>query len=146
MITDAIGNKKRASMQLSRKADYALRAVRYLSSLTKGQLGSISAIAEGESLQRDYLAKVLRKLTRSGLLTATQGAQGGHRLVREPHEISFLDVILAVNEPTRINLCTENDGAHCKPAGSCSMHKFWIAQEKSLKRALARQTFAQRHD
>ena len=43
-------------MQLSRKADYAIRAVRHLSSLPKGTLGSINSIAEADGIPREFLA------------------------------------------------------------------------------------------
>ncbi len=129
-------------MQLSRKADYALRAVRYLSSLPKGTLGSINAIAEGESIPREFLAKILKDLTMSGVLTSYQGVHGGYCLVKKPRDISFLDIIEAVDGPIHINLCTEADGAYCEQVGHCPIHGFWIAQEKSFKKALSAQKFS----
>ena len=56
-------------MQLSRKADYALRAVKHLSSLPKGKLGSINSIAAAEAIPREFLAKILKDLTRGGILS-----------------------------------------------------------------------------
>ncbi len=136
-------------MQLSRKADYAIRAVRHLSSLPKGTLGSINSIASADGIPREFLAKILKDLTSSGILASYQGVHGGYRLVRQPREISFLDIIEAVDGPFFINLCTEEDGAYCRQVGHCPMHAFWVNQEKVLKRALAHEVLAkyvkQRH-
>ena len=128
-------------MQLSRKADYALRAVHFLSSLPKGKRGSINMIAAGESVPREFLAKILKDLTRSGLLISFQGVTGGYILSRPPREISFLDVIEATEGPLHMNVCTEEGSKNCDQMGDCDMQDFWIAQEKVFKRALAKHKF-----
>ena len=128
-------------MQLSRKADYALRAVRHLTNLPKGKLASINAIAEAEQIPREFLAKILKDLTRSGVLVSFQGVTGGYRLSRTSKDISFLDVIEAIEGPIHINLCTEGDRCSCKQVGTCTMHNFWIEQEAHFKKALSRHSF-----
>ena len=128
-------------MKLSRKADYAIRAVGYLSSVPRGTLGSINAIAEAESIPREFLAKILKDLTMAHVLASYQGVHGGYSLVRKPHELSYLDVIEAVDGTINLNLCTEADGAYCKRVGHCPNHDFWVTQEMSIKRALAAQKF-----
>ena len=118
-------------MQLSRKADYALRAVRFLSNLPKGKLGSINNIAHAESIPREFLAKILKDLTRAGILMSFQGVTGGYRLASQPKQVSFLDVIEAIEGPIHINLCTEGGpNCGCDQVNSCNMHDFWVVQEK----------------
>ena len=129
-------------MQLSRKADYALRAVRHLSSLPKGKLGSINSIAAAESIPREFLAKILKDLTRSGILVSFQGVTGGYRLAQQPKEISFLDVIEAIEGPVHINLCTEGETCPCDQAAQCNMREFWLTMERSFKRQLSGHNFA----
>jgi Rrf2 family protein len=128
-------------MQLSRKADYALRAIRLLSTLPKGKLGSINTIAASEAIPREFLAKILKDLTRAGLLVSFQGVTGGYRLARTPRSISFLNVIEAIEGPIHINLCTEGDSCPCDRIKNCPMHNFWITQEKYFKKNLARHNF-----
>ncbi len=131
-------------MQLSRKADYALRAIRFLSCQPKGKLGSINAIAASEAVPREFLAKILKDLTRSGLLQSFQGVTGGYKLSRNPKDISFLDVIEAIEGPVHINLCTEGEGKSCScdQVANCGMHNFWMTQEKTFKKNLAKHNFA----
>jgi Rrf2 family protein len=129
-------------MQLSRKADYALRAVRHLSNLPKGKLGSINAIAAAESIPREFLAKILKDLTRSGILMSFQGVTGGYRLANLPKDITFLDVIEAIEGPIHINLCTESGpNCACDKVSTCTMHDFWVVQERSFKKALSKHHF-----
>ncbi|MEE8577516.1 MAG: Rrf2 family transcriptional regulator [candidate division Zixibacteria bacterium] len=128
-------------MQLSRKADYALRAVRHVSTLPKGKLGSINTIAAAESVPREFLAKILKDLTRSGILVSYQGVTGGYRLSRLAKEISFLDVIEAIEGPIHLNLCTEGPTCACDQYDECQFRTFWEVQENGMKKALGRHNF-----
>lgn len=129
-------------MRLSRKSDYALRAVRYISSLQKGKLGSINSVSEAENIPREFLAKILKDLTRSGILVSYQGVTGGYRLSRLPKDITFLDVIEAIDGPIHLNLCTESPNCRCEQYNKCQMKEFWMAQEKIFKKALSKEHFA----
>jgi len=128
-------------MRLSRKSDYALRAVRHFANLPKDKLGSISAVAESESVPREFLAKILKDLTRSGILVAYQGVKGGYRLARSAKDVTFLDVVEAIDGPIHLNLCTETSTCRCEKFGECTMRSFWEAQEKAFKSALQKQHF-----
>ena len=128
-------------MRLSRKSDYALRAVRYCANLPKGRRGSINAIAESESIPREFLAKILRDLTSNGILMSHQGVKGGYSLARRPKEVNFLHVIEAVDGPLHLSLSTENRRRWKDRIDSGDMGDFWSEREKSFKQALTRQHF-----
>ncbi|MBU8932875.1 MAG: Rrf2 family transcriptional regulator [candidate division Zixibacteria bacterium] len=128
-------------MKLSRKSDYALRAVWHLAKLPTGSLASINAIAEGEVVPREFLAKILKDLTRAEILVSFQGVRGGYRLARTPREITFLDVIEAIDGPIHLNLCTE-ENCSCERYNICEFRSFWEAQEVTFKKALGKQHFA----
>lgn len=129
-------------MRLSRKSDYALRAVRHISNLPSGKLGSINSISEAESVPREFLAKILKDLTRSGILVSYQGVTGGYRLAHNPKDVSFLDVIEAIDGPLHLNLCTETKTCTCDQFNGCQLRGFWDQQEKAFKKALEKQNFA----
>lgn len=128
-------------MQLSRKSDYALRAVRHLSTLPKGKLGSINSIAEAEAIPREFLAKILKDLTRGGILVSFQGVTGGYRLSKNPKDVTFLNVIEAIDGPVHLNLCTEQGTCACEEYDRCQMKDFWVGQEKLFKKALTKHNF-----
>ena len=84
-------------MKISRKADYALRAVLYISKQPTDIRNSINAIAEAESVPRDFLAKILKELTRAEILKSYQGVHGGYQMAKTPNQVSVLDVIEAMD-------------------------------------------------
>jgi len=86
-------------MQISRKALYAIKAIIYLSAAKNKKLCTITEIAEKESIPREYMAKILKELTQKGLLISYRGVQGGYRLNKAREEISFLDILKAVQGP-----------------------------------------------
>ena len=97
-------------MQISRKADYALRAITFMVNQPENKRSSISEIAESEGIPRDFLAKILKELCRSGFLKSFQGVTGGYQLARAKSEISFLNVIEAMQGQVRVNMCVDQNG------------------------------------
>src|SRR6202163_3665154 len=92
--------------RLSKKADYALMAMKHLA--LRGDRGSSSAreIAEQYDIPIELMAKVLQRLVRTGLLASTQGTRGGYTLGRSPAEISVVDVIEAIDGPFTVTACS----------------------------------------
>lgn len=130
-------------MKLSRKSDYALRAVRHLSTLPKEKLGSINSISEAERVPREFLAKILKDLTRGGVLKSFQGVTGGYRLAKPARDVSYLNIIEIIDGPLRVSLATDakGRGLNGDSRGDGSFEKFWKDQEKSIKTSLSRQNF-----
>ena len=129
-------------MKLSKKADYALKAVRILSKLSKGELNSIYTIARKGNIPREFLAKILQDLMGAGIVVAFKGVKGGYRLTRPADKISYLDVIEAMNGPLQLTLCIESGKCSCYSVDDyCRMHQFWVTQQKVFKNALRKQRF-----
>jgi len=129
-------------MQLSRKADYALRAVSHFSALPKGALASIGTVAKEQNIPREFLAKILKDLTWAGILVSYQGVTGGYRLARPAREVSFLNVVEAMDGPISLNLCTQENKCECSHYNTCKMRDFWTKEEDHFKKALGRANFA----
>lgn len=128
-------------MQLSRKADYALRAVAFVAQLKKGELASIGRIAAARGIPREFLAKILKELTRAGILVSFQGVTGGYRMARAPKEVSFLDVIEAMEGPVAVNLCVDGSHCDCTKEKACEIRPFFVKQQDFIIKALKKQTF-----
>ncbi len=95
-------------LKLTKKADYGLIALRHLACQAK--TGSAKEIAERYRIPLPLLSKVLQTLVRTGLLVSEQGASGGYKLARDPHEISALEVIRSIDGPIILTQCfTEHD-------------------------------------
>lgn len=130
-------------MKISRKADYGIRAVLYIAKQPAEKRNSINAIAESESVPRDFLAKILKELTRAELLKSYQGVHGGYQLAKAPGQISILNVIEAMDGPLGINLCVRNaNGCDCDRSDKCSVHPFWEKLQNQLRATLKSETMA----
>jgi Rrf2 family transcriptional regulator, nitric oxide-sensitive transcriptional repressor len=89
---------------ISRTAEYALRAVTHLASRT-GAPPTTAQVSRATHVPSDYLAKVLRGLSRAGLVRSQRGPGGGHTLARDPSRMTVLDVVTAVDPLPRIRSC-----------------------------------------
>ena len=119
-------------LRLSKKADYALMAMKHLA--VKGGASSTSAreIAEQYDIPIELMAKVLQRLVRTGLLVSTQGTRGGYTLSRPSGATSVTDVIQAIDGPFTVTACsTENND--CDQYGKCSIRDpLWQLKERIL--------------
>jgi Rrf2 family protein len=128
-------------MQITRQADYAVRAMIYLAQLTPEQRASTSQIAQEKQIPPSFLAKIVSQLSVAGLLQTSRGARGGVSLAKEPEEISLLDVVEAIDGPILLNECVGNQNA-CSFGSSCPMKPVWCDAQKELVTRLGKTTFA----
>jgi Rrf2 family protein len=121
-------------MQITRQADYAVRAVRYLAKQGGSQRAATSTVAQEMNIPPSFLAKIISQLSIAGLLHTSRGARGGVTLAREPRDISLLDVVEAIDGPILLNECV-GDPDSCSFQGECLVHPIWVeAQEALVKR------------
>jgi len=119
-------------LRISRKIDYGLRAAIYLASVAPGAVVPFREIARQMDVPEDFLAKILKTLVDAGLVRSTRGPHGGYALARDPSQVSFLDVIEAVEGPVALNVCLDGDDA-CGHSTCCTMTAVWkLGQERML--------------
>jgi len=109
-------------LKLSKKADYALIAVRHLATHGAEHSQSSADIAEAYRISPQLLAKVLQRLAKHGLVTARHGSSGGYQLARHPKDISALEFISAVDGPMMITSCVTSHGA-CGQSNTCTVRE-----------------------
>src|SRR5579884_1357787 len=97
-------------MQLTRAADYGVRAMVYLASRPADTRASVTELAKAADAPQAFLTKVLQRLAVAGLIVSHRGPAGGFQLKTVPSGISLLDVIEAIEGPVQLNLCTGIDG------------------------------------
>ena len=128
-------------MQITRQADYALRAVIFLSRLNGDQKASTSVIAEQQKIPPSFLAKIVSQLSIAGLIQTSRGARGGVSLAKPPEDISVLDVIEAIDGPVLLNECATNSAA-CPFGEACPLQHIWCDTRQDLISKLSDATFA----
>jgi FeS assembly SUF system regulator len=117
-------------LRLSKKADYALIAMKHLA-LREGR-GSSSAreIAEEYAIPVELMAKVLQRLARRGLLSSQQGTRGGYQLARTSRSISVADVIQAIDGPLTVTACSAHN-ERCGQFAKCNVRDpLWKIRER----------------
>jgi Rrf2 family protein len=127
-------------MQITRQADYALRAILYLARLDPQQRASTSQIAEYQQIPPSFLAKIISQLSIAGIINTSRGARGGVSLARKPEEISLLDVVEAIDGPITLNECTK-DPSVCAFGEDCPIHDVWCETQAELVQQLQESTF-----
>lgn len=129
-------------LRLSKRADYALMAMKHLA--VRGDQGSSNAreIAEQYDIPIELMAKVLQRLVRRGLLVSHQGTRGGYQLARMATEISAADVIQAIEGPVTVTACSTDDG-QCDQFSKCNVRDPLFKVRNRILAALGECTIAE---
>jgi Rrf2 family protein len=115
---------------LTSKAKYALRAMIDLARAARTapeQPVAIGDIAERQDIPRRFLEAILLELRSHDLVVSVRGKAGGYMLAHDADEISFADVIRAIDGPLALTPCTSVTAyqrcADCLDEGVCALRK-----------------------
>ena len=122
-------------MQITRAADYAVRVMVHLAALPWAVSVRGPALARATDVPQSFLSKVLQQLVQAGLIYSQRGAGGGFRLAVSAGKVSLLDVVEAIEGPTRLNACLE-PGPSCTRKSWCAAHGVWLEAQTALERVL----------
>lgn len=128
-------------MQITRQADYAVRAMIYLAQLGPERRAATSQIAQEKKIPPSFLAKIVSQLSVAGLLQTSRGARGGVSLAKTPAEISLLDVVEAIDGPILLNECV-SDASACAFGENCPIKPVWCDAQAELVKTLRNTNFA----
>jgi Rrf2 family protein len=104
----------------------------YLASISPESVVPFREIARQMLVPEDFLAKILKTLVDHGLVRSTRGPHGGYALARPAADVSFLEVIEAVEGPIALNVCLDDEG--CSKSSACTMASVWKrGQEQMLE-------------
>jgi FeS assembly SUF system regulator len=118
-------------LRLSKKADYALMAMKHLADASHP--ASAREIAESYDIPLELLAKVLQQLTHRGLLVSQMGIRGGYHLARAAAAISVADIIEAIDGPLEITACGPSD-ERCEQFSKCNVRDpLWRVKDRIVE-------------
>jgi Rrf2 family protein len=121
---------------ISTTAEYALRAAVYLAKRNAHTSGR-AEIAEATLVPREYLVKVLKALENAGIVVSKRGPGGGYALGNLAHEITVLDVVLAVDDIPRIKRCPLGIAGHKQ---LCPLHRLLDVAAAGIEEAFGEVT------
>ncbi len=111
-------------MELTRQADYAVRAMVDIASLSASIRARTAEIAQRQQIPESLLPRIVAALSRAGLVETFKGNEGGVALARPASQISLLEVIQALDGPICLNRCTY-DPSRCDRVSFCAVHPVW---------------------
>ena len=118
-------------LRLTRAADYAVRAMIHIGSLPEHSVVLKDDIAEAQLIPPSFMAKILRRLVKTGLLHSARGVNGGFGLARAPAEINLLDIVEGIEGPIQLNECVP-DPEHCTLSHDCPVSTVWLAVQNQM--------------
>lgn len=108
-------------MIISRELDYAFRILRQL---YLNDMVTAAELEERENVSVDFARKILRKLSKAGMVNIIRGPQGGYRLAVSLEEITMWDVKMAIDPETAVNKCMNGNYVCDGSCGlNCSVHR-----------------------
>lgn len=117
-------------MKYSKATNYALHTMLYMLSVSPDKALGVQQLADRQGVSPTYLSKILTKLVKAGLIESASGAGGGYRLRGRKEEVSFLDIIHAVEGTASLfDCCGSNDGR-------CSIHRVMVQAEEEMEQHL----------
>ena len=129
-------------MQITRQADYAVRAVLHLARMNGNQRAATSQVAKEQHIPPSFLAKIISQLSIAGLLHTSRGARGGVTLARDPKDVSLLEVIEAIDGPIMLNECV-GENSICTFDDDCPLRPVWCEAQEELVNRLKSTNFQQ---
>lgn len=126
-------------LQLTKRTDYAIRACLYLAATGPESPDSSRRIAEVMDIPERFLPRVLAGLSAAGIVQAQIGRTGGYRLQRSPDQLSILELIEAIDGPSRSNACVLRQRA-CDATQPCAFHPVWEEAQTAFIDVLATTT------
>jgi len=106
-------------LRINKTSEYGVLALRYIGE--KDHALSARQISEGLSLPYEITAKTLQHLKEAGFIESSMGANGGYRLKSPLDQISFAQVIDALEGPVAIVECATHSGNECQRNSACEL-------------------------
>ncbi|MBO0995969.1 RrF2 family transcriptional regulator [Bacillus sp. SD088] len=140
-------------MKYSVMVEYGLHSLVYLIDVPKEESIGIKKLAEFQGLSETYLSKVFGKLAKEGIVRSVPGVNGGYRLSKKPEDISFWDVVKAIEGEKPIFQCKnirenfayrrDEKCASCNTSPSkCTINKVMLEAEQQMRDYLKSKTIA----
>ncbi len=129
-------------LELTRRGDYAIRAVIALGRAEAGAVVPAPRIARLTGIPPRFVAQVMTEVVRAGIAETRVGRSGGYRLTRDPTAISLLEVVEAVEGDPRRRVCVFSTSP-CLRDGECDVHAVFAAAQDALLAELADVTIAE---
>ena len=123
-------------VRLGKLTDYGLVLMSFIARSQGASLHSARDLARESGLPLSTVRKLLKELLHRGLLMSHRGIRGGYILAREPHDISIIDIIAALEGPLTLTECSSDTVGLCKLESNCPISKNQRIINQAVRQAL----------
>jgi FeS assembly SUF system regulator len=102
----------------------------------RDEMVTAPGLAESTGLPAPTVAKILKSLAHSDLVTSHRGVHGGYTLSREPEAISVASILEALEGPVALTACVEGSDDQCNVASLCPIRGGWEKVNHAIRGAL----------
>jgi FeS assembly SUF system regulator len=124
-------------IRITRLTDYGIVLLSRFAGESDGTVLSARELSSESGIPLPTVSKILKTLTREGLLVSHRGTQGGYSLARPPSAVSIADVIGALEGPIALTECAGEEDALCEIAVTCPVRSNWQRITDAIRDALA---------
>lgn len=125
-------------MKYTKATNYALHTMVFLALTPNGKTIGVRPLAEIQKVSPTYLSKVLTKLVKAGLVESTPGVNGGYKIIKDIKEISFLEIIHAIEGSASLFNCSLDNDLHTNH--DCLIQEVMEEAERRMEERLKEQT------
>lgn len=122
-------------IRITKTTDYGIVLLTHMAEIPERRYNA-SEMAEETQLPSAMVSKILKLLSREGLLDSQRGVNGGYSLARMPHEITVSEIIAALEGPIAITECIDDGPGECVQESFCPLRSNWQLINNAIRSAL----------
>lgn len=123
-------------LRMSKLTDYGIVLLTHMAMGVEGALHTANELSDASRVPLPTVSKILKELSRAGLVVSHRGRHGGYSLARPAGEIAVSEIIAALEGPVALTECGEVGGGSCGIEESCPARGHWSAINDAIQRAL----------
>jgi FeS assembly SUF system regulator len=108
-------------VRLEKFTDYGLVILSCIARSPRGTLRTARDLASESGLPQPTVSRLLQDLLKGGLLESKRGIRGGYQLAKAPRDISIASVIVALEGPIRLTVCSSETTGACHLESHCTI-------------------------
>lgn len=122
-------------IRITKLTDYGIVLMSLLSASVEHR-SKASELAAESRLPLPMVSKILKQLTRAGLLASVRGVNGGYCLTRPAESITIAEIIAALEGPIAMTECSSDVTGECELEAFCAVRSNWQRINRAIRDAL----------
>lgn len=122
-------------IRITKQTDYAILLLTYVAAQEPDQVHTCRSLAEWSRLSLPMVSKILKPLSREGIMVSTRGVNGGYTLARPADQITVGEIIRTIEGPIGMTPCITDPGS-CEQETFCPVKVNWERISRAVRDAV----------